>query len=98
VVLRAAAGLDQPTRPRRSEIRIRILPPPQLLAAAVAAQNQIQIAIPVNVVTGPTGFDRQRIIIDDMQLPAAAGVPLPSLSPVKTVESRESLLGGSANR
>jgi hypothetical protein len=67
VVLGRPALLDRVALPRnaRVKVRARVLPPPDVSALPVAAENNIQVAVTVDVPHRAPGFDRQEFRLDD---------------------------------
>src|ERR1700722_13186895 len=63
VMLICPAVFDEMPLPRdiRIEVRVRILPPPKFVTLPVVPENYVYIAIAVNVVRGPTRFNRQKV-------------------------------------
>src|SRR5689334_2549186 len=79
VVLRFSAFLDHMPLPRdvRIEIRIRIFPPPKLVTLPVAAENDVEIAIPVNVIGRAPGFNGEKLLFQNVTVPALARASIP---------------------
>ena len=63
VMLRCAASLDDVAFPRDFwiEIRIWILPPPDLMTLPISAKNDVEIAVTVDIVDGASRLDCQEI-------------------------------------
>ena len=66
------ACLDLMPRPWRfrSKGRRRVFPPPNLVAPVVAPQDKIRITVAINIVIGPAGFNVQRLLFNQIALPA----------------------------
>ena len=75
-MLIGVAVLDQAARPTLIVIRTRIFPPPHVVATPVAAQDQVLIAVAVDVVKGSAGLDRHPFIFNHQARPA---VVIPSI-------------------
>src|SRR5437660_82921 len=68
-----ALNLPTATRPPIRVIWIRILPPPNFFALPIAAENEVEIAIPINVIGSSAGFDGQKISLDHDPGPSRDG-------------------------
>ena len=113
VVLRRAALFDQMPFPgdHRREIRIGVFPPPDFRALPVAAEHKVRIAIAVDVVNRSSSLDGEKILVDDVAVPAFVRAPVPDergrdlaeteheiihAVPVQIGDERAGLLGGLA--
>src|SRR5207248_9090327 len=76
MVLGCAAIFDDVALPGngRLEIRVRVFPPPDLFALPIAAEDQVGIAIAIDVIKCAAGFDGEKIFFNDVAVPAG-GVP-----------------------
>jgi hypothetical protein len=77
VMLIGSAILDESPLPGTAEIRIWILPPPQTAALRILAEDKIEIAVAVNVVSGTAGFQTQELLFDNDALPSCRAWPKP---------------------
>ena len=79
MVLRLAAFFDQMPLPGqfRVEIRIRILPPPDLVALVVATENDVGVAIPIDVAGRTAGLDGEELRLDHVTVPPRGGASIP---------------------
>src|SRR5207248_9721235 len=79
VMLGFPAFLDPMPRPGpvRVEIRIGILPPPDLVALPVAAEDDVEVAIAVDVLRRAAGLDREELRLDHATVPALVCAPIP---------------------
>src|SRR5262249_36899554 len=57
-----------------------ILPPPNLVALPIATENDVQIAVAVDVADGAARFDRQVILLDHVLIPAHVSSSIPNQS------------------
>ena len=80
VVLVRAALLDHVPFPGdvRIEARIRIFPPPNLGALPVAAENDVEVAIAIDVIGRAARFDSEQLRLDHVALPACRTTPVPN--------------------
>ena len=80
MMLRCAAFLDDVPFPGNVGIivRIRIFPPPDFIALPIAAENNVRMAVPIDIANDAAGFDGQEIGFDDVAVPAVAVPAIPN--------------------
>src|SRR5262245_31776277 len=54
-----------------------VLPPPDLAALPVTAEDQVEIAVAIDVVRRAAGFDRQKIRFEDVPRPSGRSPAVP---------------------
>ena len=79
VVLRGAALLYYVPFPRDVGIEIRkwIFPPPDLAALPIAAEDDIQVAVAIDVVNRAAGFDCKEVFVKDEARPTSRRTAIP---------------------
>ena len=90
-------------------MRIGVFPPPDFRALPVAAEHKVRIAIAVDVVNRAPSLDGEKILFDDVAVPAFGPAPVPDergrdlaeteheiihAVPVQIGDERAGLLGG----
>src|SRR5207249_423318 len=72
VMLRFAALFYQVPFPGyfRIKTRIRILPPPDLVALPITPENNVEVTVTVDVASSPAGFNCEKLRLDDITGPA----------------------------
>ncbi|MGC9999373.1 MAG: hypothetical protein ABSE21_04690 [Bryobacteraceae bacterium] len=79
MVLISAAVLDEVPLPGdvRIEVWVRILPPPHLVVLGIASENEVQVAVAIDVKCRTASFDGKKILLDDVPVPAFRIAPVP---------------------
>src|SRR5439155_27100590 len=91
---RAAVLNDVPfPRDSRIEFRIGIFPPPDFIGLPVAAENEIEIAIAINIESCAAGLDGKEISFEHEPLPACGNSPIPDQSRSCFAEANDEIIG-----
>ena len=75
----AAALLDEPLLPWGLwvELRRRVFVPPQFVTARITTDDQVQVAVAVDIVRAAAGFGTLLAVVNDVLLPTSLGVAQP---------------------
>jgi hypothetical protein len=94
VVLVGTVGLDRVPDPGRAgvEPRRRVLPPPEGVALPVGAEDQVEVAVAINVVRGPAGLDRQEGRLDHDAVPPRRLAAVPDESRWLLAEAQDEVV------
>src|SRR6266436_1371252 len=80
IMLSLAALFDDVTFPGHFwvELWIRILPPPNLIALPVATEDDVEVAIAVDIVHRAPGLNSQELRLDDVTIPIGRSSTVPN--------------------
>src|SRR5260370_14775680 len=71
MVLGGSASLDIVAFPGNARLKLRegILPPPDFITLPIAAENEVEISISIDIVNGAAGFNCQKVCLDNVTIP-----------------------------